>query len=356
MGSRASLHPSTYGFPGQRDSHLYREDPAVKHTADGSRDVKTRLGLQCLALVTLIAAVMPDCSPLRQSSVNSVPTVPPQGVYESCPPHDSRQCLDRLTQIARAGFQIILNYDQFHGTANRELEYAAVAHSLNVKIIWGMSDPVFWNGTDLRRHFSELGATCACTDNRGFISYMVNLVKELPATWGYYIGDEARATDRSKVEAFATLVRQLDSSHPRLYIAGGDSSTLGSNLEPFADTAEVIGADYYPISTGASLDTVGPVAQAVQSVADQQARHSAFILQAFSWGQYPTDSWVCSPFPRCARYPTESEMRMMRDLVLSTAHPVMLLWYSYFDILRSDDPARHWSDLIAAAGVRPGHP
>ncbi|MGZ6284957.1 MAG: hypothetical protein ACXWQ5_16895 [Ktedonobacterales bacterium] len=325
----------------------------MKYLIDGIRPFKRNFAFRYLALGILIAAVLLGASPVGRSLVNRAPSLPPQGVYESCPPRDGPPCLARLTQIANAGFQLVLNYDQFHGSAEQVIAYATAAQSLHMKIIWGMSDPVFWNGTDLRQHFSQLSATCSCTTNRDFIGYIVNLVKHLPVTWGYYIGDEVKVVDRSKVMAFSTVVHRFDSVHPRLYIAAAGSTTLASKLEPFANTAEVIGADYYPVSTRASLDTVGSVAEAVQSVADQHNQTSAFTLQAFSWSQYPTETWVCSSLPRCARYPTEAEMRMMRDFVLSNAHPAVLLWYSYFDILRSDAPSRHWSDLIAAAGVQP---
>jgi len=36
-------------------------------------------------------------------------------------------------------------------------------------------------------------------------------------------------------------------------------------------------------------------------------------------------------------------------MLLENSHPVFILWYSYFDILKSSDPAGHWADLVAAA-------
>jgi hypothetical protein len=42
-------------------------------------------------------------------------------------------------------------------------------------------------------------------------------------------------------------------------------------------------------------------------------------------------------------------MRQMYNLVLRNAHPRLILWYSYFDIARSDNPATHWTDLVQAA-------
>lgn len=301
---------------------------------------------------------LPACSTSEQAhrSVKASPTphstphsaLPPQGVYESCAPSEGASCLDHLQHIAQGGFRLVLNYNQLDGSADQQRAYAAEAKSLGIKIIWGMSDPAFWNGTDLRQQFSALAATCQCSDNAGFISYVVHLVKALPATWGYYVGDEVQPGDLDKMQGFADLVRQADPSHPRLFISSEDYTTLGSNLAPFANTAEVLGADNYPVSTW-PISTLGSIAHSVQAVASQNGKQSAMVLQAFSWGQYPDETWRCSPFPTCTHFPTEAEMREMRDLVLGNAHPALLLWYSYFDILKSDNPAGHWADLVQAA-------
>ena len=275
-------------------------------------------------------------------------SLPPQGLYEGCAPHrNASRCLDRLKMMAAAGFKLVLNYDQLYGTSDQQLAYAEQAHSLGMKVIWDMSYPVFWNGTNLLSYYKELAATCNCSDNRGFIRYVVNLVRDLPATWGYYVGDELPRADHAKVKPFSDLVHQLDPSHPRLYV--GIGSPNGSNLDPFVDIAEVIGADYYPIGTPTEeLSKVGAVARITQFIAGQNKKQSVMVLQAFSAAEYPRQYWSCSPFPACTRYPTEPEMRQMLDLTLQNSRPPFVLWYSYFDILRSDNPALRWSNLVAA--------
>jgi len=274
-----------------------------------------------------------------------------QGLYEYCAPVTGIRCLDRLKQMAAAGFKLVLNYAQLYGTANEELVYAEQAQELGLKVIWAMNNPVFWNGTDLRGYYRTLAATCDCSDNRHFIRYVVHLVAGLPATWGYYIGEEVPRDDYARMAAFADYVRQLDPSHPRLYVAGGNFATNGANLEPFAGVAEFIGADIYPIGTSQPVAAVGQMARAIRSIAEHHHKQPIIVLQAFSFAEYPQESRLCAPFPACARFPTEAEMRQMRELALSNAHPQFLLWYSYFDILRSDHPAGHWADLVAAAGT-----
>jgi len=42
-------------------------------------------------------------------------------------------------------------------------------------------------------------------------------------------------------------------------------------------------------------------------------------------------------------------MHQMLVLALQKSHPLMVLWYSYYDILRSANPQQHWQDLIKAS-------
>jgi len=39
----------------------------------------------------------------------------------------------------------------------------------------------------------------------------------------------------------------------------------------------------------------------------------------------------------------------MRDAAIEDAHPALILWYSYQDILRADNPTRRWRNLVGAA-------
>jgi len=320
---------------------------------------KTSTLPEILAFFILSAIILSGCSNINQGRHKQPkkPIYPGiQGLYESCEPDRGSFCLDRLKQMASAGFTLVVNYEQLYGTAEQELAYANQARSLGMKVIWNMSDPAFWNGTDLLSYYSDLAATCACSDNKGFIRYCVSLVKDLPATWGYYVGDEVKRSDYAKMKKFADFVRQLDPSHPRLIIAGENPPTMGANLKTLVDTAEFIGDDIYPVGTSEPITTVGSVAHSLQTFADQNGKKSVIVLQAMSWSQYPQSRWVCSPFPGCARFPTEPELRQMRDLALDNARPEFLLWYSYFDIFQSRDAAKRWSELIKAIGTIPATP
>jgi hypothetical protein len=253
--------------------------------------------------------------------------------------------------MSAGGFSLIVNYSQFYGSAEDQLDDAATASALGMRIIWNFSEPAFYDGTDLRAHFSSLARTCGCSDNAGFLRYVVGLVRPLPATWGYYVADEAPATARARVKALTETIARLDPGHPKLIVAIGDQSPAlaRSNLEPFASLADVLGADYYPVGANVPIDSIGRVAANVAAIAARHHKSTAAVLQSFGWGQYPDQTTVCTPLPACGRYPSQAEMRAMRELVLEKERPSMILWYSFFDIMRSNNPARHWADLIQAS-------
>src|SRR5215469_550451 len=336
---------------------------------------KGPIGAGLVVFTTLFAVTLSACSVLNQTThkpaipsqgtpnpalhLSSPVSLPPdgQGLYESCAPIHGQECLDRLKQMAAGGFQLVINYDQLSGSAAQELAYAHQAQVLGMKIIWGMSNPDLWNRKALST-YPDLTATCNCSDDTGFIKYVVNLVKNLPATWGYYIGDE-ESNQHAQVKALSEVVYSTDPHHPRLYVSCGQCSgeqggKYMAGLTPMVDTAEVLGPDWYPVGSGG--DTVADtarVAAATQALAEKSGKQSTVVLQAFSWASY--NSHNCDPWPSCAPWPTVDQMRQMKDLALQNSHPRLLLWYSFFDILRSDHPAAHWADRVAAGGAKLGN-
>lgn len=276
------------------------------------------------------------------------------GVYESCEPSQGDPCLERLKQIADGGFKLVLNYDSVAGSAPQLLTYAKQAEAVGLKLIWAINAPRFWNGsTDLRHYYPALAATCDCSNNMGFLRYFINLIKNHAGTWGYYIGDEVEPSDHVKLKAFSDLVHRFDPDHPRLFIACGACSAYANvsppyvaSLLPMVDTADVVGADYYPIgSDGRSIANISEAAEAIQGVANAYGKGSAVVLQAFSFTQY-NEYLECSPYPDCATFPTYDQMRTMRNLTLQYTHPRLVLWYSYYNIFTYDHASQHWADLV----------
>ena len=300
--------------------------------------------LALLATVTLTpAALGADETLARSTSVSSQPV---QGIYEYCAPQASSDgCLRRLSQIAAGGFKVVLNYAVFYADLPQLHGYIAQAARLGVKLIWPMQDAPWWGRGSLAAMYPRLAAACGCSD-AALARYLIGLVKQSPATWGYYLADEQSPVDAPAVAAFSRRLRALDPAHPRLVVAAGED-TVSKLLAPYAAAADVLGADSYPVGTGQATARVRFIASKVRAAAAQSHRQAAMVLQAFDWSEYPkTGPW---PAPR---WPTAPEMRRMRDLAIADAHPSLILWYSAFDTLRAPDASRHWRDLLEAAFSR----
>jgi hypothetical protein len=75
-----------------------------------------------------------------------------------------------------------------------------------------------------------------------------------------------------------------------------------------------------------------------QQIADQAGKQSAFILQAFTWGDNLPDgetAGVCSRTDTAQQcydklmYPTAADQLELRNDVLLNAHPKLILWWSF---------------------------
>jgi hypothetical protein len=276
---------------------------------------------------------------------NAVANQPPQGLYEECAPSNQQQCASELAQMGTAGFRLALNYTAWYGSATDIQAYASAAQAQGIKLIWPLNSLPWHSATSLATTYPALAASCgACTTNDSIRRYAVNLVRSLPATWGYYIGDEEASSVAPAVAALAGTVRAIDPdpSHQLLYV-GQSNPTVATNLEPFMSSANVIGADVYPIGEGQPTSAVGPIAAKVSQLASAAGKKGAMVLQAFSWTQYPTEIAAINP-----RWPTETDMHQMLEQAVA-ANPSMILWYNLSDIQRSDNPAQHWQDLVTAA-------
>jgi len=315
---------------------------------------KYRLTLGFLFVaVILIAPLLSACAtqtPTKtsQSAVSSQSAKPSSktfdgyGLFESCSPKDEAMCLAHLNTMAAAGFKLVINYDQLDGDASFQKAYLDRAQSVGMKVILPLKDPAFYNGKKLRSAFSNLADTCDCTNNTGFIQYVVNLVKNHPALWGYYVGDEVDPSDHDDLKSrLADVVHQLDPKHPRLFIdSAGQSTSVWHGNSPFYDTTDVIGSDFYPLRGESadypSIDQTGDVASGIQAYANAHKEDSAIVLQAFSYSEYNEPG---------TPYPTADQMQTMLSQTLANAHPRVILWYSYYDTMSFDNAAQHWNDL-----------
>lgn len=271
--------------------------------------------------------------------------LPPQGVYEACGPgtDGNGACVARLDRAAAAGFKLVLNYTLWYGNADQIREYLDAAHARGLQVIVPFNARVWRDGSDLRRHYRLLAKSCICLSNDDLMRHAMSLVKDHPATWGHYVGDEVNPNEVDLVARLSSKVHALDPGHPRFYVSLEEHDRPGANLAPFANVADVLASDSYPIGWGGPPETITGIADAVRRLAAGTGKGSAFVLQAFSWEMYPQ---IAAP---AARWPTVDEMKRMRDIAIAQANPGFLLWYSMHDILESPDPERHWADVVAAA-------
>ncbi len=303
-----------------------------------------RLTPTLVALTAVIAALL-AAGASEPAAVGAAhrDALPPQGLYEGCPPGaELGACVERLATIRRGGFRYVLDYSAWYGSPGDVLRYADAAAALGLKLIWPLNNPA-WRG------LGSLGATypglAAGLDPAGgagatpasdatTAARAIELVASHPATWGFYVGDELPAAEAARVRALSAAVRRLAPTASLLYIARPGVKQLA----PFARLADVAGADAYPVGSGDP--PVGRAARSARAAASVAGARTAMVLQAFSWSQYRAGPAV---------YPSAGALRAMRNAAIHHARPTMILWYSFQDILRSDRPSHRWRALVNAA-------
>ena len=272
-------------------------------------------------------------------------SLPPQGIYEQCAPNSTTlDCGQRLHTIAKAGFKYVLNYTAWFGSAQQVRAYADRAAASGIKLIWPLNDKAWRDGTDLVDHYRYLGPDCGCDSNPEFKQFALGIVKDHPATWGFYVGDEQLPTAQnvSDVTALSAEVGQIAPGKPTMFVQL-PRDDLAAGLEPFLPAVDVGATDYYPVGLEPGLNRFPGIAAGNRASNAKYGTQAAMVLQAFSWAQYYPTVYPDAPFP------TRAEMQKMRDLAISHGEPGMLFWYSYNDVLESADPDGGWADVREAA-------
>ncbi len=224
-----------------------------------------------------------------------------------------------------------------------------------MQVIWPLSYRAAKPDNWMVAKYEELASDSGCADNPCMIGYVVSLVKDHPATWGYYVADEVKPKEYSNMKPWTDLIKQLDPSHPRLFVTAGSNDPMEQYYGFYSymrNLADVFGPDYYPygyIDAGGALSRfTGATANHAQYWADTLGGQSVMVLQAFSQSRY-AEVPLCMPWPHCAPFPSAEQMKAQRDQTILSAHPALILWWTYEDILKTDDPEKHLADLAAAA-------
>jgi hypothetical protein len=293
------------------------------------------------------------------SSLCKPEILPPQGLYESCLPMESG-CLERLKDMGSKGFRIVLNDGlRYANTADSLIAYANLADQLGMRVILPIKYSAEWDTdhTFLVRNFPSLSQECNCSNNREFLTYYVNTLKDHPALWGYYIADEVHPEYHGGLKIYSDMIKSLDPDHPRLIVEEGsnDPMEIFFTFPSFMkDTTDILATDYYPYGY---IDTYKDIsrytsesARNTQYWAEKLNLKSSMVLQAYAMPQYyDLTQPLCMLWPACAPFPSYEQMKAQRDQALQYSEPEILLWFSYPDILRSVNAQQHWSDLTAAA-------
>jgi hypothetical protein len=248
---------------------------------------------------------------------------PLSGIYDACsvslprPDDPLPDCAQRLAVLHQGGFRVVLNYVTDRMSLQDNLAYAAEAQAAGMQVIWNL-------GT-----YRNLNSGAAVSIEPKL--ELVRATMNLPATWGYYIGDEHPEL-RAEVSQVSSAVRSI-TNRPLLYV----SRPSPSKLRPFKGLADYLGPDSYP---------VGPFDQPTCATArwatKMVRRNLTMVLQAYSWSiDYPSlqPDW-----------PSAGQMRQMRNQAMRCGRPKLLLWFCFHCVTQYNaDPNSYWRQVAWAA-------
>ena len=306
-------------------------------------------------------------------------SLPPEGIFDNC--HLDAQmptCVQRLEVMQQGGMRIVV-ISAASVSPTSLADYAATAHSLGMSVMWELSDPRWWQdspaSTTMASTYPGFASACGCSDNGHLLAYLVNWLGQLPGTYGYYAADDTVLSpgDEAGVAHYVAEIKQQDPNHTVMIGSADESQTTS-----YQSISDVIGTEIYPFTTGSMLpvsanagewDSIGQWASGAQQAANGAGKQSAFILQAFTWGDNLSDGQIiggCSasdtPSACYAKlsYPSAAEQLQLRNEVLRHAHPKLILWWSfpgtYGDVTGDTysiyptgaEAAARWSGLVSA--------
>lgn len=294
--------------------------------------------------------------------------LPDQGIFDNCVISQSLStCEQDLQQMHQAGLQVAVVGMQGDSLADLS-SYASYAQSIGMSVMWQINDPGFWGGawvgSSAAADWNQFSSACGCTGTTQVLNYMIQYLGAMPATYGYYAADDYTLT-AGQVGGIRQYVSEIKSVDPNHMVMVGSSQSMGT---AFYTTGATIGNEIYPETTNSllpydrNLATWQSVQDSVtqdQRVATQDGTSSAFILQAFSFGDNLDDGeavGVCKANmtqPQCAnllQYPSAGVQLALRNQVLENAHPKLILWFNFSEAAQGS----HWGDLTSV--VRAQYP
>jgi hypothetical protein len=333
--------------------------------------------LRALIRLVLASAVLLVCGVAAATAAAA--SLPPEGIFENCGlDTQMATCVQRLQMMHQGGMQIVV-MGAGGASLNSLQAYADAAHALGMSVMWEISNQTWWQdpatSTTGAAYFPAFAAGCGCDENGPLLAYLVHWLSQLPGTYGYYAADDEMLSpgDQGGVASYVSQIKQQDPFH-MVMIGSADESQSAT----YQRIADVIGTDIYPVTMSslmplsANQDMWSSVAQTAvdaQQSAYTAGKQSAFILQAFTWGDNLSDGQIigaCSSSdtpPSCyskLRYPSAAEQLQLRNEILLHARPQLILWWSFpgtygdvtgdtYSIYPSGaEAAARWSGLEAA--------
>lgn len=282
----------------------------------------------------------------HHKSARDAQSLPAEGIFDNCNLDTQlNTCEQRLQTIHQGGLQVVVM-----GAMNTSLagmsSYASYAQSIGMKIMWETSDPGFWqspSGNSEDGSFSSFSTACGCTENSQVLAYMIKWLGNLNATYGYYAADDSMigSGQGSELTAYTRSIKAVDPNHTVLV---SSNPQQGQGNESAGD---MLANEIYPVTN----DDLSPESQHLadwqsvqqsitqgQRAADAAGKSSAFILQAFTFGDNLDDgeavgACTASMSPQQCygklTYPSAATQLQLRNEVLEHSNAKLILWYSF---------------------------
>jgi hypothetical protein len=331
----------------------------------------TRIALLFSAMVvTFLALAAPSFAATSRKvahesvsakKAHDVGSLPAQGMFDDCDLSSSlTTCEQDLAQMHQAGLQVVVESAQWD-TMDEISSYATYAQSIGMSVMWELDDPGYWGGawigSSAAGDWSSFSSACGCTGTTHILDYMIQWLSALPATYGYYAADDS-SLEPGQAAGLKQYVNEIKSVDPSHMVMVGSSQGQGTT---YYSSGATIGNEIYPETTTSlmpynrNLAIWQTVQQSIvqdQRAATQEGASSAFILQAFSFGDNLSDGeavGACTASmsqAQCAsrlQFPSASVQLELRNQALQNAHPKLILWYTYSQASQGN----HWGELTS---------
>lgn len=310
--------------------------------------LSTARSFLALLLISVVSLVAISAAPASAATAHGIPAMPDQGIFENCPLDTNLAvCEQRLQVMHDGGVKVVVIGLRDSNSLTNIAAYAQAAQSLGMSVMWEINDPVFWGGSPIgasaAADFADFSTACGCTSTGQVLTYMIQWLAALPNTYGYYAADD-ESISVGQTTALTTYVSEIKALDPGAMVMLGAYPSAGAAN---AGTGATLGEEIYPVTTNQLMPSRqhqamwGSVRWSItsdQKIADNHGYPSAFILQAFTFGDNLSDGeavGVCTPTmsqQTCyskLQYPSQSTQLRLRNQVILHAHPKLILWYNF---------------------------